>query len=230
MKPYACIGMRIQFCSKIRWACVLSFVACVPAGLAQGTLSSWGYNTDYQLGNGTNTDSPTPASASLWTNGVKAMAGGELRTVVLKPDGTVWSWGDGASGQMGNGTNVLNNVTPVKANISNVIAIAAGYIHTLALTADGKVWGWGSNSNGQLGDGTSGNNRTTPVQVIFAGPVPPTIVKISAGYYHSMALSTDGRVWTWGWNDSGQLGDATNTTRLTPVQINALTNVKDIAT
>jgi hypothetical protein len=100
--------------------------------------------------------------------------------------------------------------------------VTGGHGHTLALTEDGHVWAWGSNAYGQLGDG-SGVDRTTPVE-LPAFPGGP-VIAVSAGANHSLALTGDGRVWAWGYNALGRLGDGTTTSRLAPVQVPFATNV-----
>ena len=100
------------------------------------------------------------------------------------------------------------------------IAIAAGGYHTVALRADVTVWAWGWNDYGALGDGTW-TDSNTPVQVVGPGGAGnlEDIIAIAGGYHHTIALKSDGTVWTFGANDAGQLGDGTNTHRITPVQV-----------
>ncbi|MGB9858596.1 MAG: Ig-like domain-containing protein [Moorellaceae bacterium] len=99
-------------------------------------------------------------------------------------------------------------------------SVAGGNRYSLCLSVDGTVWAWGENSCGQLGDGTT-SNRAVPVQV--KGPNGneyfTDAVALAAGSYHSLALRSDGTVWAWGSNSSGQLGDGTTTNRTTPVQV-----------
>ena len=103
--------------------------------------------------------------------------------------------------------------------------IAGGYGHSLVVKFDGTVWAWGDNYSSQLGDGTSRNSRTTPVQAVGLTGV----VGISAGHEYSLAVESDGTVWAWGGNWSGQLGDGTTDSRTTPVQVSELTCVVRIA-
>jgi alpha-tubulin suppressor-like RCC1 family protein len=138
----------------------------------------------------------------------------------------VMAWGHNGYGQLGNGTTTEFSTTPVQVSgLSGVQDIAGGAEHTLALKDDGTVWAWGSNHLGQLGDATNPDYSNTPVQVSgFSG-----VQAIAAGSYHSLALKNDGTVWAWGWNEYGQLGDATNTDSNTPVQVSGLSGVQDIA-
>jgi alpha-tubulin suppressor-like RCC1 family protein len=194
-----------------------------------GTVWTWGSNSNGQLGDGTTADKLAPLQVSSLT-GVRAIAAGSAHSVALKADGTVWVWGSNSNGQLGDGT-TIDKLTPVPvSNLAGITAIAAGSAHTLALKNDGTVWAWGSNSNGQLGDGTT-TQRLNPVQVsILAG-----IVAIAAGNSHSLALrniialQNDVTVWAWGSNNRGQLGDGTIVDKWIPIQVFGITGVSDIA-
>jgi alpha-tubulin suppressor-like RCC1 family protein len=144
-------------------------------------------------------------------------------TLYRKSDGTVWAWGLNNKSQLGDGT-TTNSSTPVQsapAILTGITAVAAGNEHSLALKSDGTVWGWGSNSNGQLGNGATAGSQTTPVQVSGL----TNVTAIAAGVNFSLALKSDGSVWAWGYNGSGQLGDGTTTDRLTPVYVNMVAQV-----
>ena len=97
----------------------------------------------------------------------------------------------------------------------NVAFIDAGTNFGIALQKNGRAWGWGYNNSGQLGD-NSVTSRHTPVSVL--GGVK-TFCRISGGDNHSLAIDKYGRVWGWGRNDSGQLGDNSITSRCTPVSV-----------
>ncbi len=100
--------------------------------------------------------------------------------------------------------------------------VAAGQYHSLALRQDGKLWGWGNNSCGQVGNGgtTVGSVQTKPALVAEEG-----FLDIAAGYQHSLALKSDGTVWTWGANDESQLGDIGPGNHPVPKQIPNLSGV-----
>ncbi|WP_257449697.1 RCC1-like domain-containing protein [Archangium lipolyticum] len=202
----------------------LSGVTSVAAGGAyslalrqDGTVWSWGYNSNGQLGDGTLVNRSTPAQVS-GLSGVVSVTAGNGFALALRDDGTVWSWGEGYSGQLGNGTTGQRSTPDQVPGLSRVVAVAAGYGYALALRDDGTVWSWGENFEGQLGDGTT-TQRSTPAQVVGLSG----ITALAAGDAHSLALRNDGTVWSWGYNYSGQLGDASNTQRLTPVQVQGLT-------
>ncbi|MDR2018958.1 MAG: hypothetical protein LBQ00_08890 [Syntrophobacterales bacterium] len=105
---------------------------------------------------------------------------------------------------------------------STAAQLAAGGYHSLALDKGGMVWAWGKNSFGQLGDGTK-TSRRTPVKVPGLSDV--TVAHLTAGSYHSLALDSNGTVWAWGKNSSGQLGNGTKTNRTAPAQVKGLSGV-----
>jgi alpha-tubulin suppressor-like RCC1 family protein len=139
--------------------------------------------------------------------------------------GGAWAWGRNYFGQLGNGTDTTR-LTPVRVSgLSGVKDVAAGDEHSLAVKKGGTVWAWGANLTGQLGDGTAHlGTTTTPVKVKKLKGV----VDVAGSRYHSLALKEDGSVWAWGFNQSGQLGDGTQTTRRTPVRASGLSGVKDV--
>jgi alpha-tubulin suppressor-like RCC1 family protein len=152
------------------------------------------------------------------------LAAGDLYSLAVAADSTVWAWGDNEVGQLGDGT-TTDRSTPVQVQgMADVVAIAGKQDHTIALRRDGTVWAWGHNYSGQLGDGTT-TDRSTPVQVQGMADV----VAIAGGRGHTTALRHDGTVWAWGWNWQGQLGDGTTTDRWTPVQVQGMADVVAIA-
>jgi alpha-tubulin suppressor-like RCC1 family protein len=184
---------------------------------ADGTVSSWGWNSFQALGdpavaNGDVRTTPGPV-ANL--TDIVAVAGGANHGLALKNDGTAWAWGRNYVGQLGDGT-ATQRATPVQvANLSGVVAIAAAGDTSLALKNDGSVWIWGI-------DGTSiyPGNSYVPVQV---GGLKG-VTQISVGGANSaMAVQTDGMpsgtLWTWGNNSNGKLGDGTTTQRNSPVAV-----------
>ena len=139
---------------------------------------------------------------------------------MLTSDGKVFAWGENSSGQLGNGT-TNDSTTPVAVDMrgalsgKTVTAIAAGSYHTLVLTSDGKVFAWGYNGWGQLGDGTT-THRTTAVAVDMSGALlGKTVTAIAGGGGHTVALTSDGKVFAWGQNTYGQLGDVRPITMVT---------------
>ena len=187
---------------------------------------AWGGNAFGQLGNASTSDSALAVAVS--TTGVLAgrsvvdLAVGRNHSVALSADGTLAAWGQGSSGQLGTGS-TTNSSVPLTVTTSGalagktVVALAAGQIHSLALCADGTVVAWGGNTSGQLGNGTTANS-SVPVAVNATGALAgKTVMAIAAGDQHSVALCSDGTVFTWGANTYGQLGNGTTTDSSVPV-------------
>ena len=179
-----------------------------------GTLWTWGYNFTGQLGDNTTFQRLTPVTTFAGGTNWKQVACGNAHTAAIKTDGTLWTWGYNAYGQLGDNT-INTRRTPVTtfAGETNWKQVACGSFHTAAIKTDGTLWTWGRNSYGRLGDNTS-TLKLTPVTT-FAGGT--NWKQVAGGYQHTAAIKTDGTLWTWGQNSSGQLGNNTTTTRSTPV-------------
>ncbi|NBV23791.1 MAG: cell wall anchor protein, partial [Proteobacteria bacterium] len=138
--------------------------------------------------------------------------------------GAAYAWGLGASGQLGNNATAASSV-PVAVDMTGVLAgktvtaIAAGSGHSLALTSDGKVFAWGSGSNGQLGNNAMADS-SVPVAVDMTGVLAgKTVTAIAAGSGHSLALTSDGKVFAWGSGTSSQLGNNATADSSVPVAV-----------
>jgi alpha-tubulin suppressor-like RCC1 family protein len=180
-----------------------------------GTAKAWGRNDFGQLGNGTSANSNVPVGVTGLASDVTAIAGGNLHTLAIHDEATN-AWGNNLSRQLGIGTFGLHIDTPnsVTGLDSGVTAIASGAYHSLALQG-GNVYAWGGNLYGELGNGTIFEN-----QVLF--PVldlQGELIDVAAGAYSSYALSADGSLWVWGYNNYGQLGVGDTTNRLVPTQL-----------
>jgi len=164
--------------------------------------------------------------SSYLENRVIEISAGAYHTVALKEDGTVWTWGNNESGQLGDGTEIDKGEPVQVKGIEGVKAIAAGGYHTVALKEDGTVWTWGENLYGQLGDDTIDICKNEPVQVKGIEGVKA----IAAGERHTVALKEDGTVWSWGNNVFGQLGHTDFVVRNNqPMMVVDLKDVKAIA-
>jgi len=180
-----------------------------------GTLWTWGYNNNGQLGDNTITSKSSPvqtvAGGTTWS---KVATG--YHTSAIKNDGTLWMWGNNSNGQLGDNT-ITSKSSPVQtvAGGTNWQQSSNGRYFTSAIKNDGTLWSWGDNSYGQLGDNTR-TNRSSPVQTIAAGS---NWSQVAVGLNHTLATKTDGTLWTWGNNAYGGLGDGTTTHKSSPVQI-----------
>jgi alpha-tubulin suppressor-like RCC1 family protein len=200
-----------------------------------GTLAAWGGNTNGQLGCAhPDASSPLPVAVTmtgaLHGKTVIAIAAGADHCLALTSDGLVFAWGRGDQGQLGTSAGADDRNEPTAVNVHGglaneaVVAIAAGTHHSLALTASGRILAWGSDSEGQLGNGSFGASPT-PVAVEMTGALAGQLVTaIAAGGNHSLALDSGGKVYAWGSNAEGQLGNDSTTNAHSPVGI-SLDNV-----
>ena len=204
---------------------------------SEGNIYAWGWGGEGQLGNGENNNSNVPILVKKEGTGLegktikKVMAGG-MFSMVLTSDGSLYSWGKNNYGQIGDGTtNNYNLAVAVKTEGTpmagkTVVDFSISNEHAVALTSDGQIYAWGRNESGQLGDGTN-TASTLPVAVRTVGTpfAGKKAVQVVAGGWegaHSLALGTDGTVYSWGRNLNGQLGDQTtnDTTIVTFAKIN----------
>jgi alpha-tubulin suppressor-like RCC1 family protein len=193
-----------------RYTCVL---------ISNGGMKCWGFNHDGQLGNGEGSDRSRPVDVKGLTTGVKTMTAGWRHACAVTTGGGAKCWGNNHDGQLGDGTQIDRNIPQdVVGLLTRVTGIRAGERHTCALTAAGGVKCWGNNHDGQLGDGTR-KDRVTPVDVTG---LTTGVIAISTGWRHSCALTSAGGVKCWGNNHEGQLGDGTETDRLSPVDVTGL--------
>ena len=165
-----------------------------------------------------------------------AVSCGGWHTAIVKSDGTVYSFGRNDFGQLGLG-DTTQRTTPTKIddeNATDIIAVSCGDRHTIILKSDGTVYTFGYNNNGQLGLGNT-TERTTPtkivnLQYILNGTTTTIsatdIIAVSCGSFHTAILKSDGTVYTFGRNSSGQLGLGNLTNRASPLQISG--NFNDI--
>ena len=209
------------------------------------TLYVFGENTEGQCGNGTTTNVLSPLNVNVKAIGV---AGGFNFSFYIKTDSTIMATGRNTAGKLGIG-NTTNTTSWTAVNLSSSIhfkQVAASGTHAVALTGNGLVYAWGDNASGQLGD-NSNSDKSSPVQVQKkAGGNLTNIIKVAAGSLgsysgsptdpgHTVALASDGTVWTWGENGSGELGNNSTTNEKRAVQVvgiggtGFLTNVIDIA-
>ena len=162
----------------------------------------------------------TPAQL-LNLNRVIAIAAGKQHALALRENGLVAAWGSNESGELGVGDNSEHRIAFGTLLTSGITAIAAGRGTSLAVRADGAVLSWGMNNYGQLGTGSrTPISRSTPGVVTGIGGA--IAVAVGTGRTHALALRSDGTVWAWGNNGSGQLGDGTTIERLTPVPVTGL--------
>jgi alpha-tubulin suppressor-like RCC1 family protein len=184
---------------------------------ADGTLWAWGLNGTGQLGDGTNVNRTRPVAVQ-GISAVVQVAASEYDTMALCADGTVWAWGWNRNYEAGNGTTISRTTPQQVPGLQDITQIAMG--PPLALKSDGTAYYWASNAggNGLLGF------RKTPTKLLVE-----SVVSIAAGYGHGHAITSSGKLWSWGQGDKGQLGDGSTNTRLDPVLISGVTEAVQVA-
>jgi alpha-tubulin suppressor-like RCC1 family protein len=213
----------IQIGADATWSVVSTGRERAGAIKTDGTLWMWGENSNGQLGTNNTTSYSSPVQTVAGGSNWSSLAVGRVCVAAIKTDGTLWMWGSGVLGVLG------NNTTDAKSSPVQTVAAGTNWsqvsvdringangLCVAAIKTDGTLWTWGNNEFGQLGT----NNITkysSPVQTV-AGGSNWRQVDCSAG--HSMyATKTDGTAWTWGLNDNGQLGVNDTTNRSSPTQV-----------
>lgn len=252
------------------------------ARTASGDVWGWGYNTNGQVGDGSvlpaNTGRLVPAQLDV--HDIIQIAAGGVQNLALGADGSVWVWGanrygtcgtgsrvdarvptrvtrvdHGAAismgaqhalllargrppltlrasggndrGQLGDGSGERRLVPEPSSVTGALLSAAAGARHSLAVSTDHRLWVWGDNSFGQLG--LSGGDRATPQELLL--PLAPGVMvaTVAAGDHHSLVLTSDGKVWAFGDDSLGQLGDGTTAGRYQAAMVAGLSGVSAIA-
>lgn len=168
-------------------------------------------------------------STSVAISDATAISGGWEFMCALRAGGTVWCWGLGSTGQLGNNMNA-NAAAAVQVQktggqpLTNIVQLGAGKNHTCARDMANGVWCWGRNDYGQIGDGTittmtTNNNRSGAVAVLVAPAGAPVTdaLDLQVGGEHTCVMRANNAAWCWGRNDKGELGDNTTTNRPNPV-------------
>ena len=197
------------------WASVSAGEDHTLAVKTDGTLWAWGGDADGQLGLGeatTTVSTPSRVDGDAdWT----AVAAGRAFSLALKRDGSLWAWGANATGQLGQGDGRSRSAPARIGRDADWVAIAAGSNHGVALKKDGTLWAWGYNGTGQLGVGDT-RSRPAPTQVIGD---TTSWKAVACGGDFTMAVSTQGGLFGWGYNGDGQLGVGDTGERVVPARV-----------
>ena len=224
---YGTLGQnnRTEYSSPVQipgttWSTVNSGYYAHIANKTDGTLWAWGYNGYGQIGNNDRISdgmsSPVQIPGTTWSDN---MGSGMSCFMAIKTDGTLWTWGRGDYGQLGHNSTASYS-SPVQIPGTTWRSISGGNEGAVGATkTDGTLWVWGRNSDGQLGQ----NSIASPANAGFSSPVqiPGTTWTsvVSSSTKYMMATKTDGTLWSWGYNQYGQLGLNDRTKYSSPTQV-----------
>lgn len=191
-----------QISSLGYWADVDGGISHSMAIQNDGTIWAWGRNNYGQLGDGTTLNANYPIEISVGNETWLSISCGGNHSGGILNDGTLWTWGANAAGQLGISSNT-DSYDPIQVgNRTNWQKLFFGDRHSLAIKSDGTLWGWGHNTYGDLGLGDLLNKNL------------PQLVGVdidwafgSAGLDFTFVIKTNGEMWSWGWNAIGQLGN-----------------------
>ena len=187
-----------------------------------GTLWQWGGGVSAN-NNNVNYSSPIQIGTDTdWSNNDGAVGGANNNRLIIKTDGTIWTWGFNEYGELG-----LNEAGPsgpgtwrssptqIGTDATWASTAASGMHNTGAIKTDGTLWTWGRNNNGQLGH----NNKTEYSSPRQVGTDTTWSRVVSSAYNCMMAVKTDNTLWMWGTNSNGMLGQNSHTAYSSPRQI-----------
>jgi len=152
----------------------------------------------------------------------KAIKTNSTTTIALHNDGTLWAWGNNIFGVLGIGETSFSNFPNTQIGIGNNWSSKFSLkLHVLAIKTDGTLWAWGNNEIGQCGNNTSGTSNyiNSPQQI-----TTDLWSEVATGFNYSLAIKSDGTLWTWGRNDYGQLGNGTTNFASIPTQVGTDSN------
>jgi len=190
----------------------------IAAVKTDGTIWGWGQNTSGQLGDGTLVAKSSPVQIAGGGNNWKQVAINYASGFAIKTDGTLWSWGANTNGQLGDNTRVSKS-SPIQiygggTNWKTLFSNSNAGQYAGAIKTDGTLWMWGANGFGNLGTNNI-SSYSSPVQTVSGGS---NWKYLALGTRHTCAIKTDGTLWLWGSNTTGQLGTNDLVTVSSPVQ------------
>jgi alpha-tubulin suppressor-like RCC1 family protein len=188
-----------------------------------GVLYAWGYNNSGRLGTNSTVNRSSPVSV---VGGFTDWCGVHNcnHTLGVRTNGTAWAWGCGYHGQLGNGQfgtyaspNLRSSPVSVIGGFTNWCQVSGGFRFSLGVRTDGTLYAWGVNTRGQLGTNTPCSASTNSPVAIVGGFTD--WCQVSGAYQSSFALRTNGTAWSWGYNNSGMLGDNSLVSKSSPVSV-----------
>jgi alpha-tubulin suppressor-like RCC1 family protein len=209
-----------QVGSLTSWSTVDAGYACTAGIKTDGTLWTWGRGTYGTLGLGNTTSYSSPKQVGSLTTWSKIYVASSEAMLAIKTDGTLWSWGLGSNGQLGLGNTTSYSSPKQIGSLTAWLKGAAGGYNAFVIKTDGTIWTWGRASFGSLGLGNL-TNYSSPKQI---GALTDWAEISNVNGTGGLAVKTNGTLWSWGYNNSGQLGLGNTTNYSSPKQVGALTS------
>ena len=182
--------------------------------LVNGSVYCWGYNNDGELGNGNTSEMHYPVPLGGTSRNYTSVSAGDDHTCGRLVNGTVYCWGLGEDGELGDNQYADSSI-PVGIASFNFTSVSCGSEHSCGRLVNGSVYCWGWNEEGELGKGD--------YYWAYGAPVPVAggynFTDINVGELHSCGLLVSGYVLCWGYDSNGQLGDGSASMRTYPVAI-----------
>jgi alpha-tubulin suppressor-like RCC1 family protein len=205
----------IQVGMESDWAKVIAGTFTAYAIKKDNTLWAWGNNSHGSYGDGTTWDYKIPHLIGSFDQWMQIKCG-NYHAAGIKIDSSLWTWGSNEFGELGLGQPAIYRKSPFQIAPGTAWKyVEAGIGYTMAIRNDGTLWGFGRNENGQLGDSVL-TNKYEPIQI---GKETNWSKVYLGGWRHTIGLKTDGTLWAWGNNISGQLGNGTTIPSSNPIQV-----------
>ena len=201
------------------WISVSAGASHTAAVRSDGTLWTWGQSASISLMGG---------FATSWNQ--ISVSQNSSHVLGIRSDGTLWAWGSNNNGQLGDNTTATRSSPIQVTGGGSWSSVSAGTSYTLGVKTDGTLWAWGLGLQGQLGlagsvtAGTETVTRSSPVQIGTG-----SWTSVSAGVSHSLAIDTLGRVYAWGDNTNGKLGDNSTISKSSPVQVSGTNSYSQVS-
>lgn len=216
----------VQVGALTTWLDVVGGYSHSMAIKTDGTLWAWGDNGNGRLGDGTAVAKrSSPVQIGALTNWAKLPKNLGKQSFAITTDGNLYAWGWNYYGQLGLG-DTTNRSSPVQVGSGYWQSVSGSDASSTGVTTDGKLWAWGLNNFGQLGQGNT-TSYSSPVQV---GALTTWSVSATGEGESMSAIKTDGTLWGWGNNGTGQLGNGSTTNTNSPIQVGSLTTWSNVST
>jgi alpha-tubulin suppressor-like RCC1 family protein len=198
--------LPVQIGTDSTWTAISAGESHNLALKSNGTLWSWGRNSQGQLGIGSLADNYVPVQVGTANNWAE-IAAGSFHSLAIKNDSTLWAWGENSDGQLGNGGMPVDQTSPIQVGLfTDWNSVDGGSSHSVATRSNGTYWAFGSNTYSQLGNGTTVSS-SVPIQVGSASIWKYAI----CGWFYNGGMMTDQSFWVWGRNNKGQAGNGAST-------------------